>query len=199
MTRALIANLKHDQAGATVAEFALILPALMVMLMGLLDLAHNMYTVQMLQGAIQQSARNSTIEGAPSKAATLDQRVTTAVRTVAPNATVTFARSNYRDFARVGRPEEYDDINNNNTCDAGEPFEDDNFNGTWDLDPGSAGFGGARDAVLYRVSVSYQRPFPVFAFIPGQSSTQTMQVSTVLRNQPYGINMRPAMIERTCT
>jgi Flp pilus assembly pilin Flp len=194
-----LTKLTRDETGATVTEFALILPALMVMLMGLLDLAHSMYTAQMLQGAIQQSARSSTIEGAASNAATLDQRVSTAVKAITPGATLTFARSNYRNFTGAGRPEDYDDVNNNNTCDAGEPFEDDNFNGTWDLDPGSSGFGGARDAVLYKVTVSYQRPFPVFAFIPGQSSIQTMEVSTVLRNQPYGLNLRPPVIQRTCT
>ena len=44
---------------------------------------------------------------------------------------------------------------------AGEPFEDANANGTWDEDRGSDGQGGARDAVLYVVSVSYRRAFGV--------------------------------------
>ena len=109
-----------------------------------------------------------------------------AVRALAPNATLTFNRKSYAGFNEVGRPEDYTDVNNNGTCDANEPFEDANGNGTWDLDPGQVGFGGARDAVLYRVDVSYPRLFPIYGFIPGQTDTYSMSVSTVLRNQPFG-------------
>ena len=68
----------------------------------------------------------------------------------------------------------------------GEPFEDANGNGQWDADRGRSGFGGARDAVLYSVNVEYDRFFPIARFI-GVSETMDMTVSTVLRNQPYGL------------
>ncbi len=184
--RPLPGVLRNDQ-GVTVVEFALIAPVLLTMLMGLMDLAYNMYTIQMLQGAIQTAARKSTIEGASANSTAIDGVVTTAVHTIAPSATLTFARKAYSNFSNANRPEDYDDANTNGTCDNGEIFEDANGNGTWDLDPGQTGFGGARDAVLYTVIVNYERPFPVFAFIPGQSSTYTLSVNTVLRNQPYGL------------
>lgn len=193
MSAALFQRLRRNESGVTVIEFALIAPTLMVMLFGLLDLAHNMYTAQMLQGAIQQAARNSTLEGAVGSAAALDSVVTTAVHTVAPGSTLTFSRKSYSNFTNAARPEDYTDVNANGTCDANEPFEDANGNGSWDLDTGVAGFGGARDAVLYTVRVSYQRFFPVHAFIPGQSSTMTMSTSTVLRNQPYGAQAQNAV------
>jgi Flp pilus assembly protein TadG len=198
MMRRAFMRLKRDQTGATIVEFALILPALMVVLFGLFDLSYNMYVAQMLQGAIQDAARDSTIEGAASIDDTIDVNVTRAVNAVVPGVTPTFARKSYRDFTGVNRPEDYDDVNANDTCDNGEPFEDANFNGSWDLDPGTAGFGGARDATLYTVTVTYKRAFPIYALIPGQSENLTLIANTVLRNQPYGANMRPPIITRAC-
>lgn len=179
-------QLLADRQGATIVEFALITPALLLTLMGLFDMAHNMYTAQMLNGAIQQAARNSTIEGAQGREAALDAIVTRAVKAVSPGATLQFSRTAYRDFTSVGRPEDWSDINNDGNCTGGEPYEDANGNGAWDRNPGSAGFGGARDAVLYKVTVDYPRLFPVAQLIPGQSAQMQMQSATVLRNQPFG-------------
>ena len=181
-----LSSLWRDKRGVAIVEFALIAPVLVLMLLGLLDLAFNMYTTEMLQGAIQAAARDSSIEGSSGKEAQLDGVVTKAVQAVAPGAVLTFNRRSYNSFTDAGRPEDYTDVDNDGTCDHGEPFEDANGNGNWDLDRGTAGFGGARDAVLYTVNVTYQRPFPVAGFIPGQSKNYTLSAATVLRNQPYG-------------
>ena len=199
MMPAWIKRLRKDEAGVSILEFALLAPTLLVMLFGLLDLAYNMYTSQMLQGAIQSAARKATIEGAGTDSAAIDGVVSTAVRAIAPSATLTFTRKSYSSFTEVGRPEDYTDVNGNGTCDANEPFEDANENGNWDLDPGQTGFGSARDAVLYTVDVNYPRLFPIFNFIPGQSSTFSMSVSTVLRNQPYGQQDASAPPMGNCT
>lgn len=180
------AHLLRDEGGATAVEFALIAPALLTMLFGLFDLGHNMYTAQMLQGAIQKAARDSTIESAATSSAQLDSMVTKAVRAIAPGAALTFTRKSYSNFTSVARPEDYSDLNSSGICDNGEAFEDANGNGRWDKDMGRDGFGGARDAVLYTVSVTYDRLFPIAAFIPGQTRTITLATATVLRNQPYG-------------
>ena len=194
------AALLRDKRGVAIIEFALIAPVLLLMLMGLLDLAFNMYTTEMLQGAIQNAARNSTIEGASSKDAALDATVTTAVRAVAPSATLAFDRRAYNSFTEAGRPEDYTDVDNDGTCNNGEPFEDANGNGSWDRDRGKTGFGGARDAVLYTVTVNYQRPFPVAGFIPGQTKNFTLSAVTVLRNQPYGQqSVNPVPVTGNCS
>ena len=179
-------KLLRDRRGVAVIEFALIAPVLMIVLMGLFDLSYNMYTTEMLHGAIQKAARDSTIEGAASNPARLDAIVTRAVRAVAPGATLSFDRRSYANFTDAARSEDYTDVDANGTCNNGEPFEDTNGNGTWDLDPGKTGIGGARDAVLYTVTVTYQRAFPIAGFIPGQTNDFTLTANTVLRNQPYG-------------
>ncbi|MBS0483365.1 MAG: pilus assembly protein [Proteobacteria bacterium] len=188
--------IRRDQSGVTIVEFAMIAPALMVLLLGIFDLSYNVYTNQMLQGAIQRAARASTFQGASFNAAALDAMVTGEVHTVASNATLSFARKSYASFSQVGRPEDYSDVDGDGTCDNGEPFEDANDNGVWDRDPGAAGFGGARDAVLYTVTVSYPRLVPIAAWLPGQNANFTLKSATVLRNQPYDAskaNSVPAM------
>jgi Flp pilus assembly protein TadG len=197
--RRLFRQIAVDQQGATIVEFALITPALLLTLMGLFDMAHNMYTAQMLNGAIQQAARNSTIEGAQSREAALDAIVANAVKAISPGATAQFSRTAYRDFTSVGRPEDWSDVNSDGTCNTGEPFEDANGNGTWDRSPGTAGFGGARDAVLYTVTIEYPRLFPIARLIPGQSELMRMQSATVLRNQPFGAADTSAPAVGNCT
>lgn len=187
-----------DRTGATIVEFALVLPVLLLTLFGLSDLGYNLYTAQMLQGAIQNAARLSTLQGASDKQAGIDEVVTRAVHAVAPNATLDFNRKSYANFSDVARPEDFTDINTNGTCDSGEPFEDANANGSWDADAGSDGFGGARDAVLYTVTVNYPRVFPIARLIPGQSDTMALTAVTVLRNQPFNIQDAPVAAAGNC-
>jgi Flp pilus assembly protein TadG len=173
----------QDQRGVTSVEFALIAPVLLTLLFGVYDLGFTLYVNSMLQGSIQQAGRNSTIEGATT--ASMDQIVTNAVRSIMPAATLSFTRKSYVSFSNVSTPEDFIDVNSNSVCDSGEAYTDSNGNSTWDADRGKTGNGGARDAVLYTVTVSYPRPFAM-AGIAGFSNTVTMTTQTVLRNQPFG-------------
>lgn len=199
MMTPLLAGIGADRRGVAAIEFALLAPALIAMLLGLLDLAHTMYAVQMLQGAIQQVARNATIEGASSRSPVIDRQVIAAVRAVVPGAAVSFSRKSYTNFTETSRPEDYTDVNGNGTCDADEPFEDANGNDTWDTDPGRTGFGGARDVLLYQVFVRYPRRFAIHQFVPGMGSTVSLTARTVLRNQPFGAqHTNPAPVTGFC-
>jgi Flp pilus assembly protein TadG len=191
-------NLASNSSGATIVEFALIFPALGVLLFGLFDLSYNMYTAQMLQGAIQDAARDSSIEGAADKTEALDSIVTRAVQAIAPNSTLAFSRKSYSNFSDAAKPEDFTDLDGNGECSGGEPFEDANGNGAWDADRGSTGFGGARDAVLYSVTVTYKRPFPIATFIPGQTENFVLTARTILRNQPYGAQNQEAPTVGNC-
>lgn len=171
--------------GATMVEFALLAPVLLMLLMGLFDMGHNIYTKTLLEGAVQKAARDSSIESASGREAAIDAAVTRAVRHVSPAAQLSFSRKAYADFSDVSRPEDFTDIDKDGNCADGEPFEDANGNGEWDSDRGVMGFGGARDAVLYRVTIEYPRLFPIANMI-GLPPTFTTEAVTVLRNQPFG-------------
>lgn len=187
-------TLPSDASGATLVEFALLAPVLLLTLLGLFELGYNYYMQTQLQGAVQKAARDSTIEGATGREAQIDANVAAAVRTIVPNAQITFARKSYAQFSDVRQPEDFTDIDESGDCNDGEPFEDANGNGIWDEDRGAEGFGGARDAVLYVVGVSYPRAFGV-AGIAGLSPTFSTEASTVLRNQPFGEQNRSVTVE----
>ena len=193
-----LSALLRDRRGVTAIEFGLLAPVLLVGLLGLFDLGHNMYTKALLIGAIQKAARDSTIEGASGSETLLDRRVADAVRAIAPGAALTFTRRAYTSFTDVHAPEDFTDIDGDDLCNNGEPFEDANGNGAWDADRGAAGFGGARDAVLYTVTVRYPRVF-AYAAMFGQSRTMLLSSATVLRNQPYGLQQVGVVATGNCT
>lgn len=182
----IISILGRDIRGATMLEFALITPALLLVLFGLFDISYNIYTKTLLEGAIQKAARDSTIEAASSRVAAIDTAVERAVHQIVPSASVAFSRSSYSNFSDVAQPEDFTDSDSDGICNNGEPFEDANGNGSWDADRSKAGFGGARDAVLYRVTVEYDRAFPLASLIGLPKTVQT-EASTVLRNQPWNL------------
>ena len=175
----------HTEArGAAALEFAMVAPALLLTIMGIFDVGYNIYANTMVQGAIQHAARDSTIESSDLRLDQIDARVARAVHNVVPRATVAFSRKAYANFADVSRSEDFTDSDANGRCDNGEPFEDANRNGSWDNDRGASGRGGARDAVLYSVTVTYARGFPMASLI-GLPDMVTTEAATVLRNQPY--------------
>lgn len=198
MIRRILQSALRDNNGATIVEFALIAPVLLMTMMGIFDLGYNMYATSMLQGAIQKAARDSTLEGASGSSTALDALVAGAVHDVVPQATMTYSRTAYSSFSDVRQPEDFTDIDADGTCNNGEPFEDANSNGNWDQDRGIAGQGGARDAVLYEVKISYPRAFPIAKLI-GMSEQFTTVAKTVLRNQPYSLQQTAAPTTGNCT
>ena len=186
-------RLPRDTRGATAVEFAAIAPAMLMVVLGLMDLGYGVYANALLEGAVQQAGRDSTLEGAETRGLAIDNQVRDVVTNLAPKAKVSFDRRAYIDFSDVDRPEDFTDTNEDGVCSDGEPFEDINGNGTWDEDRGRADMGGARDAVLYTVTVQYPRPFPVMKLL-GFSPNVTSRAQTVLRNQPYGPQNKPAAV-----
>jgi Flp pilus assembly protein TadG len=185
-------NLRSDDHGATAVEFAIVAPVLLLMLMGFFDLAHTAYARSVLQGAMQMAARNSTLESGLTSQSTIDDYVEDQLTfVVGSSATFDSTRKSYSDFSKVGTAERYTDTAPvNGRYDPGECFEDVNANGRWDSDLGKAGQGGAQDAVLYTMTVTYNRLFPMASLL-GWSSQQSISASTVLRNQPYGNQVLP--------
>ena len=186
----------RDTDGVTIVEFAFAMPVLAVILMALFDLGFQVYARSIIQGSIQEAGRNSTIEG--TTPASLDAKVLTNVRRVIPGAQITFSRKNYANFEEVGIAEDFTDTNADGNCNNGEAYQDINGNSTWDRDRGSTGAGGARDAVLYSATTSFDRVFPFHRFV-GLPQQITITGATVLRNQPYGDQAARTPVVRNCT
>lgn len=192
-------RLAADRRGATIVEFAIIAPVMMLLIMGLCDICYQGYVQAVLTGALQKAGRDSTIQGNDAAAATtaIDGKVMTAVRSIARAASYTSSRKSYSKFGDVA-PERFDDNNNNNSYDAAsECFYDINGNGIWDADPGATGQGGASDVVVYSITVTYPRLFPL-AGLAGWPNTQSVSSTTILKNQPYKLQASGSATVKIC-
>lgn len=194
MIRTLSLRLRRDRRGATLVEFALVAPVMLLLMMGLGDLLYQEYAQSILTGAVQKAARDSGIEGGAANTATIDGTVIGLIGAVIKNpanncaANPTSAawcsvRKSYDSFSAVA-PEPFVDTNGNGVRDAGECFTDENGNGAWDQDPGLNGQGGASAVTLYKMTITYPRIFPV-AKMFGWPSTNTISATSLLKNQPY--------------
>jgi Flp pilus assembly protein TadG len=179
-------RLLHDRAGAALVEFAMVLPVMLLMGMGLCEMAYQAYMQAILTGAVQKAGRDSAIEDAST--ATIDAAVLQAVKNINGNAAFVSGYPSRKSYASYGyiSPESFLDTNGNGARDAGECFTDVNGNGTWDADPGVSGTGNAGDTVLYSVSVTYTRLFPLGIWM-GWSRNATLSASTILKNQPWAV------------
>jgi len=189
-------RLPEREDGVTIVEFGLIAPALLIMLFGALDIGHTLYMQSVLQGVVQKAARDGSLEAASGHDAdyrdALDETVRSQLLNLNRTATVTFQRRFYRTFsdAAAARAEEFTDSTSgpykDGRCDNNEPYVDANNNGIWDADGGDAvENAGARDNVVYTVTIAYARMFPLDRLIGGSGVTR-LTAATVLANQPYG-------------
>ncbi|WP_033919882.1 TadE/TadG family type IV pilus assembly protein [Sphingomonas sp. 37zxx] len=179
-----------DRRGSTIVEFAIIAPVLCLILLGSFEVAHTLYMRGALQGVLQKIARDSSLESGTEaeRMEALDAQVTQSALGLANHAEVDITRRFYRTFseAAAAHAEDWDDTNGNGRCDNGEPYEDANHNNVWDADGGSEGQGGAKDAVVMTVKVSYPSMFPLRKLLGKAAADTSVTAATVLRNQPYG-------------
>jgi len=177
-----------DVRGVTVVEFALVAPVFCLLLMGSFDIAHSLYTRAVLQGVLQKTARDSSLESGTEidQRNKLDEKVRKQVRALVRSGDIDINRRFYRTFAEAAdaKPETWEDTNKDGTCNRKERYFDSNANNVWDKDGGNEGQGGAKDATYYTVKLTYTALFPLWRFL-GKSSEQVVEASTVLRNQPY--------------
>lgn len=177
-------GLLRDERGAYMMEFALIMPAFLMLVMGIFDIGMQMYAKSVLAGAVEQAARLSTLETNNSSQSAIDQAVRDQVGRAARYGTLAFSRQNYSDFSSVNQPEPFTDKNGDGVRNPGECYTDTNGNGSWSTDAARSGQGGASDVVVYRVSLTFDRLFPLWKML-GEPQSKTITVTTVLRNQPF--------------
>jgi hypothetical protein len=180
-------RLRRDRRGATLPEFAIVLPTFLVLLFGIYDVGQGIYAQAVLQGAMQDAGRDAGLESGPNQLEEIEEYVKAQTQPIVfgdPEYTV--ERRNYKGFNDVARPEDFEDkVPKNNQYDDNECFWDENESGEWEDDVGKAGVGGAKDVNVYTATVEYDRVFPLWKLI-GLPPKATISASTTLRNQPYG-------------
>jgi Flp pilus assembly pilin Flp len=175
--------LRRSERGATVVEFALVLPVMCVLLLGTLDLGYRSYVTSIVQGSLHEAARMATVGGVPTS--TIEAHVRSRLRDFSGGATITTTTRSYADFNGVRTPETVtQDTAPMGQYNQGDCFQDVNGNGSYDLDRGRGGLGGAEDVVYFEVNMSYPRIVPLDRLL-GWDENVTITQNTLLRNQPY--------------
>lgn len=191
-------SLRSDQRGATLVEFAIIAPTLLLMIIGLLDLGHSIYYNSIIQGALQDAARLATV--GDKTQAQIDAFVATRVQGLSRNPTIVITKKSYTDYTGVKKAEKIVTdtapigvYNAKTATTPGDCHEDVVDNGIFDTDRGKSGLGGADDVIFYEVAVTYDRVLPMFGML-GYSNRPTIKVNTVLKNQPYAAQVKGAPV-----
>jgi Flp pilus assembly protein TadG len=183
-----------DQSGVTVVEFAFVSPVLLLLMIGLVDLGYRSYMSMMLQGALNEAARQVTVGGITSDAVQtfVRGRVSTISSAAAAGTIVT--PSSFYDFTGIKTLEPITtDKNNNGQLDAGDCYTDYNGNKVRDTNGGASGLGTSDDIVYYNATMTYTSLVPIQSMI-GWSSQETITVMSMMRNQPYGAQPTPATV-----
>lgn len=184
MTRRLFRRLRRDERGATLIEFAMVAPVMLLVIMGLLDMTYRIYATAILQGAVQKASRYATLASNNTSQTAIDTEVKNAFKQIngaVTDASFVITRRNFTNFTNADKMEP--STGPGGACAAGYTYVDLNNSNTYD-DGAQNGQGGAQDAVLYTVQVTYPTPFPVSSLY-GATRTPTIRATTILRNQPF--------------
>lgn len=182
-------SLRADERGATLVEFALILPALLLVICATIEVGHLMFARVVLEGAVTEAARIAVA----SQESTQDARDAAMRKSIkdsmnafplAAGRVIAIQTTVYANFS-TAYPEPYTDANGNGKYDNGETYVDRNKSGKWDNATPIAGtLGGPGDVVSF--SVSYPKRV-LFGFIASQigmsRNAVTLSATTVVRNE----------------
>lgn len=184
----LIRRFAASRDGATALEFAFALPVVLMLIVGMLEVAMIMFVSTSVEGGLRQAARYG-ITGQTPATGTREQ----AIVDIIDNYTLGFVDlaasdvtfTTYDSFNDVGQPEPWTDANGNGQYDAGEAFDDLNGNLQWDADRGTAGVGAAGEVVLYKIDYDWSLLTPYVSNLLGDNGVLHMSASIAVRNEPF--------------
>ncbi|WP_420550046.1 TadE/TadG family type IV pilus assembly protein [Curvivirga sp.] len=172
-------------------EFALVLPFLLVLMFGTIEVGLVMFTQSLMEGALRDASRY----GITGQEADADARLESIVQIIEDKTiglvdmdTARIDVLTYDSFGQIGEGEAYIDGDGNGQYDLGETFTDENDNGAWDADLGTTGPGGAGDVVLYRISYDW----PIIAgymksILGSEEGKLPLSASVAVRNEPWDL------------
>ncbi len=189
--RPIRAPLVRDRRGATLIEFALILPALLGMICVTLELGYKVYLSSVIQGALLEASRAATVGDKTGDQIDALVKDRIAVLTSVSNVK-SIKKERFYNFSNVGKAEKItQDIDPKGVYNKGDCYEDANNSGTYDAKI-IEGIGTADDIIRYTVVVEYPDLIPVATLLKW-APVQTITASTMLRNQPYTSRAAPTI------
>lgn len=187
----MIRALSADRRGATIVEFALIIPVICMILAAGIEIGYRAYLTAIIQGALLEASRLATVGDQSGE--TIDNVIKERVGMLSdPSNVKSIQKESFFNFSNVGKPEKItSDTDPVGRYNVGDCYEDANNNGVYDLEY-NTGIGTADDIVRYTVTVEYPNIMPVNKIL-GWGSAQKIVASTVLRNQPFTSRAQPTI------
>lgn len=179
-------NYRRCERGITAVEYALILPPLLFLIMGVIEFSLFLFVQSSLEGATFSASRTGKtgfVDSPSTREETILQALDDRVGFFLDMQRMTIDSRSYADFASIGQPEPFVDVNGNGERDITENYTDSNGNGTYDTDMGIEGPGSAGEVVVYTVSYPWRVLNPLFHTYLGETIEVTSKF--VVKNEPY--------------
>lgn len=190
--RGLWRRLRRAEDGASILEFALVAPTLMLLVIGIVEVAMMLFVNTLLEGSVREAARYGitgyVFEGYD-RIAIIRNIVRQNTIGLVDMEHVRIETLTYSSFTAIGKPEPFSDNNGNGVRDSGEAFNDVNGNGQWDSDMGVAGAGGPGDIVVYTISYDWPMLTAFLGDLLGHGGLVTLRASYAIRNEPWDIGI----------
>lgn len=187
-TRTPLRQLLRRADGVSALEFALIAPAFVLTVVGIMEVSMIAFATSLLEGGLREAARFG-ITGLAGNNGTREQRIVDIINengagivTVDPTNVTT---RTYKNFTDIGDPEPFVDLDGSGDYTPGEPFTDVNCSGAWEADMGGLGAGDGGDVVIYEVNYDYPLMTGMLAPFLGQNGTFPLSASVAVRNEPF--------------
>ncbi len=147
-----------DRRGSIALELALVLPMLLLLTAGVIEAGLMLMTDATLELAVRAATRYGiTGAGGNTRDDTIRGKIGEMMnRWKGETGTLKIEFNAYPSLDNIGKPEPFNDANDNKVYDPGETFTDVNKNGQWDSDMAAATAGGTGDIVIYRIQL--ERP-----------------------------------------
>lgn len=183
---ALLRELRQSNSGTSFVEFAIVAPVLVLMIIGIMEIAMIMFVSSLVEGGVREAARFGLTGSTPpgqSREEFVVQRIQEITMGLVQVDDTNVTVSVYPSFGDIGQPEPFTDQNGNDSYDEGEPYTDINGNNDWDDDMGQAGAGGPGEIVLYKID--YEWNLLSGLLVESFGSSIAMSTSMAVRNEPY--------------
>lgn len=179
---------RKSQSGSAMVEFALIAPAFLAIVGGIMEFSGILFAQTLLEGGIREASRFGIIGSSPnaSAGATAIQAIISKNSFGVIDADeIRIETLAYNSFGVVGQPEPFDDANGNGRFDPDEEdFVDVNGNNIRDEDQGELGLGSGNQVVLYRLAYDWDIMIPIFR--PFFGDQVALEATIAVRNEPFG-------------
>ena len=185
---ALLRRFLRCRKGTSALEFALIAPALMLTLTGIIDLMLVMFVSALMEGGLRDGARLGRTGFQPAgttREEAILQKIADATLGLIDMNLAQVTTLEYDSFSAIGQPEDFTDVDGNGSYTAGEPWVDANGNGVWDEDQGTPGIGGSSSIILYKVTYNWTLLTPLLPRILPNGDQIPLEASVAVRNEPW--------------